>query len=183
MVDAEAEKPEAPGLENTQAAMVGDEGQELLELLQRERADFANFRKRAAQERLVADERAKSQLIVSLLPLLDDMQRAANQVPPDLVQHPWARGVALSALNLLDFLTKVGAEPIGIEGEAFDPRLHEAVHFEERSDVDDPLVVGVVRPGYRMGDRILRPAMVTVAGAPSDGALPNATDPNKELDD
>jgi molecular chaperone GrpE len=111
------------------------------------------------------------------------MQRAANQVPPDLVQHPWARGVAMSALNLLDFLTKVGVEPIGIEGEAFDPRLHEAVHFEERSDVDNPLVVDVVRPGYRMGDRILRPAMVAVAGAPSDAALPSATAPSKKLDD
>jgi molecular chaperone GrpE len=163
--------------------MVGDEAQELLELLQRERADFANFRKRATQERIVADERAKAQLIALLLPLLDDVQRAANQVPPDLVQHPWARGVALSTLNLRDFLAKAGVEQIGIEGEAFDPRLHEAVHFEERSDVDDPIVVDVVRPGYRMGDRILRPATVVVAGAPSDGALPNAPAPSKELAD
>jgi molecular chaperone GrpE len=115
--------------------------------------------------------------------LLDDVQRAANQVPPDLVQHPWARGVALSTLNLRDFLAKAGVEQIGIEGEAFDPRLHEAVHFEERSDVDDPIVVDVVRPGYRMGDRILRPATVVVAGAPSDGALPNAPAPSKELAD
>ena len=183
MVDTEGQEPEQPRLVKTQTEMVGDEAQELLELLHRERADFAYFRKRATQERIVADERAKAQLIVLLLPLLDDVQRAANQVPPDLVQHPWARGVALCTLNLLDFLAKAGVEPIGIEGEAFDPRLHEAVQFEERSDVDDPLVVDVVQPGYRMGDRILRPATVVVAGAPSDVALPNATTPSKELAD
>jgi molecular chaperone GrpE len=140
------------------------EEQDLLSLLQRERADFLNYRRRASQERAEERVRGRVVLLTELLPLLDDLDRAMTQVPEELTDHPWTRGIALSRRRLLDFLAKQGVEPVGAEGEPFDPVRHEAIFFEERPGISEPRVTTVIRQGYRMGERVLRPAQVGVVG-------------------
>ena len=167
--------PEHPPSADQQQTLPTDAQQqqsELLSQLQRERADFRNYRRRAGQERTEEIERARAQQILALLPILDDLDRAFAQVPDDLRNHPWARGIALGQSRLHDFLAKSGVESFGAPGEPFDPMNHEALFFEERPDIDDRRVISVIQPGYRMGGRVLRPAQVGVAGPPggSDGA-------------
>lgn len=142
------------------------EDNELLEMLQRERADFSNYRRRAAQERAEEGERARAQQVLALLPTLDDLDRAFTQIPDELRDHPWTRGIALGQSRLLEFLSASGVEPFGKEGEPFDPNIHEALFYEERPEIDDRQVVSVIRPGYRMRGRVLRPAQVGVVGPP-----------------
>jgi molecular chaperone GrpE len=155
-------RPDDPPPESPHANQANE--RELLSLLQRERADYANYRRRAAQERADEGERAKSQQIVALLPILDDLARAFTQAPDELLDHPWTRGIALSHNKLLEFLSRAGVEQIGAVGELFDPATHEAIFYEERPDIADRQVTSVIQPGYRLGARILRPAQVGVIG-------------------
>jgi molecular chaperone GrpE len=153
---------------------------DLLSLLQRERADFANYRRRAAQDRAEEGDRARANQLVALLPILDDLDRAFAQTPDELRDHPWIRGIALGQNRLLEFLAMSGVEPFGAEGDPFDPASHEALFFEERPGLDDRQVASVIRPGYRTATRVLRPAHVGVAGPPD--ASGGATD-NRSTDD
>ena len=143
------------------------EAQRLLSLLQRERADFLNYKRRAIQERGEERERARAELLVELLPLLDDLDLAMAEVPEGFAEHPWPRGVLLGRRRLLDFLSKIGVEPIGTADEPFDPTRHLALFYEERPGIGEPRVANVIRLGYRMGSRMLRPAQVGVVG-PAD---------------
>ncbi len=138
--------------------------EELLELLRRERASFLNYKRRVEQERAVDQERARGEVVLRLLPVLDELDRALAHRPPDLETHPWAEGVALIHRRLLETLRELGVERVGSEGESFDPALHEAVLYEQWPDSDGRRIKQVLRPGYRLGDRLLRPAQVIVVG-------------------
>ncbi|HET8523510.1 MAG TPA: nucleotide exchange factor GrpE [Thermomicrobiales bacterium] len=135
---------------------------ELLELLRRERADFLNYKRRVARERDEERQRVRGDLLTELLPLLDDLDRAVTHVPEELADQPWPRGVLMVDRRLHDLLTRMGVEQIGAHGEAFDPSQHEALYYEETVDGAEPRITTVIRPGYRMGDRLLRPAQVGV---------------------
>lgn len=137
---------------------------ELLDLLQRERAEFRNYKHRIERQRAFDRERASLDLLGRLLPLLDDLDRALGQVPPELQAHPWAKGTALSRNQLMHALDQIGLERFGNENEPFDPARHDAVFHDRRSDAADTRVGTVIRPGYQVGDQILRPAQVTVVG-------------------
>lgn len=139
---------------------------ELLDLLCRERADFVNYKRRVERERADDRERARLDLLRELLPLLDDIDRAIAQQPAELLEHPWAQGVALSHRRLSDALRRVGLERVGAEGEPFDPTVHEAVLHQGQADDEQQVVTSVFRPGYRLGGHLLRPAQVVVGGAP-----------------
>jgi molecular chaperone GrpE len=158
--DEQAQQPES----------AADQQEDLLALLQRERADFLNYKRRAGQERAEERQRARADLLVELLPLLDDLDRALTQVPEAMAEQPWPKGVLLSRRRLLDFLARAGVETTGAEGEPFDPTNHEALFYEERPGAGPPRVANVVRPGYRLGGRVLRPAQVGVVGSPDDEA-------------
>jgi molecular chaperone GrpE len=153
---------------------------ELLSLLQRERADFQNYRRRALQERAEERDRVRADVLVNLLPLLDDLDRALAQAPEDLTDNQWARGVLLSRQRLLDFLSRSDVERFGAEGEPFDPARHEALFYEELPEVTEPKVGSIIRPGYRVGQRILRPAQVGVIGPSEHATAENATGPDGE---
>ena len=101
-------------------------------------------------------------------------QWALTKAPEELAGHPWTRGVLLGRGRLRDFLARAGVEPIGTEGEPFDPTVHEALFYEERPGLADRRVATVIRPGYRMGGRVLRPAQVGVVGPGGDE--PSRTD-------
>jgi molecular chaperone GrpE len=135
--------------------------EEYLALAQRTQADFENFRKRAArdQESLVA--RANERLVNELLPILDDLERALEAAHA----HEEAKleeGVALVHRSLADVLAREGLAEIETDG-AFDPYVHEALLAQPGEDVESGHVLQVLQKGYRLGDRVVRPARVIVA--------------------
>jgi molecular chaperone GrpE len=136
----------------------------VVELLRRERADFLNYKRRVELERSMDREETRAEIVGALLPLLDELDRAFNHLPGAIDQHPWVQGVALSRRYLEEALRVTGIERIGVAGERFDPSLHEAVAYEQQSDLDDPMVAAVERSGFRLGPRLIRAARVRVAG-------------------
>jgi molecular chaperone GrpE len=143
--------------------------QDPLELLQRERANFLNFKRRAERERVEERRRGQEETVRALLPVIDDLDRALAQVPDELIDHPWAQGIVLARQQLLEALKRLGVERIGEAGELFDPTLHEAVEYDNPSHEAEPRVVRVLRPGYRMDARLLRPAQVAVGTQHNNG--------------
>jgi molecular chaperone GrpE len=134
-----------------------------LDLAQRAQADFVNYKRRTAQELEQKVRDANAGLLTQLLPILDDLQRALANLPADLAEHPWPRGVAMIGQKLNHLLEQQGLEPIGGEGDRFDPHVHEAVAYEEHPTYDEGQIASVYRSGYRLRDRVLRPAQVVVA--------------------
>jgi molecular chaperone GrpE len=137
-----------------------------LALLQRTRADFENYQKR--MQRDLAEERryAHAAFARELLPILDNLQRALDAARQEGEKGPLIQGVTLVQTQLLDIFRRFGITPIDAQGQPFDPRLHEAVLEEPRADVPAGTVLRVLEPGYRLHDRILRPARVVVAASP-----------------
>ncbi len=170
------EQPEREGEPN--AAPISAQGEqrlpaeqlkteECLDLLRRTQADFVNYRRRMSQEQAEGRIAAQSALLSRLLPVLDDLGRALGAVPPELATHPWVQGLLLVERRLTTLLDQLGVRQIGIPGEPFDPRWHEAITTEARADVPEGTILRVALPGYVMGERIIRPAQVSVAVAPS----------------
>ena len=131
-----------------------DKAAELLGDLQRVQADFANYRKRALRDQESAGERAKAVVVSQLLPVLDDLERAHSH--GDLETSP----LKAVADKLVAVLTGLGLVGFGVEGEEFDPSLHEAVQHE--GEGSNPVIGHVMRRGYRLGDHVLRHALVGV---------------------
>jgi molecular chaperone GrpE len=144
-------------------------------------ADFENYRKRTERERRDLKLYASSEVMRELLPVVDNLHRAldAGGSLEDL-----RTGVEMIVRQVREVLRQHGVEPVAAEGEAFDPTLHEAVTREESSEVDHPTVVQELQTGYRMHDRLLRPALVRVAvpeeDATEDGAAGQADDEQTE---
>ncbi|SRR5258708_6599518 len=152
--------------------------EECMDLLQRTQADFVNYRRRMSQEQAEGRIAAQSALLSRLLPVLDDLGRALGAAPPELAKHPWVQGLFLVARRLTTLLDQLGVRQIGTPGEPFDPRWHEAIATEARADVPEGTILHVAQPGYTLGERVIRPAQVSVARAPSpisegqDGGAP-----------
>jgi molecular chaperone GrpE len=134
-----------------------------LDLAQRAQADFLNYKRRTVQELEQKIRDANAGLLTQLLPVFDDLQRALANVPVELGEHAWTQGVALIGQKLDHILQQQGLERIGGEGETFDPRIHDAVAYEEHPAFGEGQVASVYRVGYRLNDRVLRPAQVVVA--------------------
>ncbi len=142
---------------------------------QRAQADFANFKRRAEQERNEHVRRASEEFIAAVLPVLDDLERAFLSLPPELLSLTWLEGIALIDRKLRAELEAHGLVEIAAAGEPFDPALHEAVMQEEVESERAGQVLAVFQRGYRLGDRVLRPALVKV-GAPRRTQEPAAPD-------
>jgi len=139
--------------------------------LQRVTAEYANYRRRVDRDRETVLVGARVQFVTELLTVLDDLDRAETH--GDLTGPFKAVGDKITSV-----VQKLGLEPFGLEGEPFDPALHEAVQHDT-GDAQGPTVAvlsAVLRRGYRMADRILRPAMVTVADRLDDGTAAEPTD-------
>ena len=136
------------------------ERDELLDTLQRVQADFDNYRKRAQRDQANLVTRAHERLVNELLPVLDDLERALEAAEA----HEEAKleeGVALVARSFREVLKKEGLEEVATEGK-FDPHVHEAL-LSQPSSEDEGNVIEVLQKGYRLGDRVLRPARVVVS--------------------
>ena len=134
-----------------------------LDLAQRAQADFVNYKRRTAQELEQKIRDANGGLLTQLLPVIDDLQRALANVPAELAEQAWPQGVSLIGQKLESILQRQGLEQIGSEGDRFDPHIHEAVAYEAHPVYDEGQVASVYRVGYRLNDRVLRPAQVVVA--------------------
>lgn len=135
---------------------------ELTNDLQRMTADFSNYRKRNEAERADFAKFAKADLIARLLDVLDGYDRALATVPEDLKAQPWVEGMWLVERKLRQILESEGLEPIDSLGKPFDPYQHEAIAHVE-SDQPEGTVIDEHQKAYRLHDRVIRPALVTVA--------------------
>lgn len=155
--------PGGPAPEGGSAPAAGAEADKVAELtadLQRVQADFANYRKRALRDQQVAGERAKAVVVSQLLTVLDDLDRARSH--GDLDSGP----LKSVADKLTSALTGLGLTAFGAEGDEFDPSLHEAVQHE--GDGSKPVIGTVMRQGYKLGDQVLRHALVGVVDTVED---------------
>src|SRR5919201_890465 len=130
-------------------------------------ADFDNYKKRARQDQMDTINYASATVLERLLPVLDDFQRALDDHAPVGVDEGWLKGLRLTYQKLQEILSAQGVEPIEAVGSAFDPNLHEAVGSEESSEPPEDTVVLELRRGYRLRDRVIRPALVKVARPPA----------------
>src|SRR4051794_7826899 len=172
------EQPAATDKTATPDGSVSGSAQELLGMLQRERADFLNYKRRVERERAQDREAGQVDVVRALLPLLDELDRALAQVPADLASHAWVRGITLSRQRLPGALNDLGVERIGVAGEPFDPARHEALFFDSQPGATNQLVSSVIKPGYRLGDRLLRPAQVGVVGPAEHAAEASTPSPH-----
>src|SRR5262245_11077158 len=159
------EAEEVPGrdLEQDLAALLTDvkrERDEYLELAQRARADFENYRKRAALQASDAERRAKTSLARDLLPAVDNLERALATAPAD---DPLADGVRLVRRERSDARGRAGIEAFDPTGEKFDPNSCEALSARAGDGAESGTVLEVVARGYRLADQVIRPARVVVA--------------------
>ena len=136
---------------------------EYLDGWQRARAEFANYKKRNEQERQELFKLANTTLITRLLPIFDDFERAFQTLPSNLLSFTWIDGVALIYRKLQAILEAEGLTLMETEGKSFDPLVHEAVTYEESAEHQEGQIIGEAQKGYKLGDRVLRPALVRVA--------------------
>jgi molecular chaperone GrpE len=135
-----------------------------LDRLARLQAEFDNFRKRGVKEQQDFRDYALVEALKSLLPILDSLDRALKTSGVSV--KDFHSGIELIDKQFHDALSKLGVEPIPTEGEAFDPNLHQAVQMVDTDEVADNQVIDELQRGYRIKDRLLRPAMVRVAHNP-----------------
>lgn len=150
------------------------ERDDYLAALQRERAEFVNFKRRTADERQAMLGLAAEGLISKVLALADDFDRAIEARPPTIAEDPWVEGIAAIDRKLRQLLESEGVSPItATPGSQFDPREHEAIASVPGTDHPDGAIVGELRRGYRLRDRVLRPALVVVAAGDEAEAGPD----------
>jgi molecular chaperone GrpE len=128
-------------------------------------ADYKNFKRRADQERIELIRGASAGLLLKLLPVVDDFDRAAASAPAEITGLSWFDGFRLIAQKLQTILESEGVAPIEALGQEFDPNQHEAVIYAEVGDGADGKVVAELQKGYKLRDRVLRPTMVKVGKA------------------
>ncbi len=152
----------APGDDQAKAV---DEREQLRDRLLRTTAEFDNFRKRVDRDRREMAERAAESLLLDLLPVVDDLERALAVEATGEGAEAYRRGVELIHKQLTELLARRGVKVLDALGADFDPHLHQAVASEPADGHRDGEVVAVLRTGYLLNDRLLRPAMVKVAQA------------------
>ena len=167
--EEQAEMP-APSIEE-QLAKAETVAAEYLDGWQRSRAELANYKRRVEAQRAEMALAANAGLLEKLLPVLDDLQLALVNAPDNAADNgdlltawqEWRDGVALIAHKFANILESVGVVPIETSGQAFDPTVHEAVSHEEHPELKSGQIIAELRRGYKLGDRVLRAAMVRVA--------------------
>ena len=137
--------------------------EDLTQALQRERADAVNLRRRHEAEVAQLRTRVKANVVQELLPVIDNFERALKHVPADLKDNDYVKGVQAVVKQFEQTLEQMGVQRIRSVGEHFDPHLHEAVGIEE-GDGEHQVISEELQAGYRLGDDVIRHAMVKVKG-------------------
>lgn len=152
-VDTEVEEKKEPTVEDQLADMKKQ--------LAYTAAEYANFRARSAKEKEQTYSNAKGNVIAEILPVIDNLERAINQDGEDF--EALKKGVEMTLDGLMATLSKIGVESYGESGENFDPNLHHAVMHIDDDGLEENVIVDVFQKGYKIGDRVIRPAMVKTA--------------------
>lgn len=167
--DEDEPLPEQPDLEPSEMMLQHEldqskaQAQEYLEGWQRARAEFANYKKRVTRDQEEARIRIAAETLTKYLGVIDDLERALKERPEDGEAAAWAEGIELIYRKMYGVLEMEGVEIIEADGLHFDPTMHEAISHDESEDHEEGEIIEVVQPGYRLGERVLRPAMVRVA--------------------
>ena len=130
------------------------------DLLKRTAAEFANYKRRAEEDRIQGGEYAKATVFKALLPIIDNIERSKDTDP---ASPEYAKGIEMITKQFADVITNLGLKEIGTVGEFFDPNLHEAVMHVEDDSLNANTVAQVLQKGYMLGGTIVRHAMVAVA--------------------
>ena len=164
-----------PTTDETAEPNTGDQSEESLlaqlqtdldrfrDLALRSQADFENFRKRAAREKEDAVKYANASFLDRLIPIFDNFELGLNAARAGAEDSPILAGMDMVAKQLNDFLLSSGVEPVNGEGQRFDPNIHEAVAQEGSAEIAEGVVIRQLRKGYKLRDRLLRPATVVVS--------------------
>jgi molecular chaperone GrpE len=139
------------------------EADENLDGWQRALAEFSNYKKRIERERAEERERIAGEIILRFLNAMDDFERALKDRPENKEITSWAEGIDLIHRKMKGILDAEGVELIPAKGEIFDPNFHEAISQEEADDHKEGEILEVIQQGYKIGDRVIRPALVRVA--------------------
>jgi len=159
--EAEPETVEIEDVETLKQVLAEErkKAEDYLANWQRAQADFINYKRRTELERQDFNRFANANLILSLLPALDDLERALSSIPPKLAKHSWVDGIRLVERKFKSSLETQGLTPIKALGEPFDPNFHEALRQDKGKE---GIIVEEFQKGYMLGDRVLRPAKVVV---------------------
>ncbi|MFZ5826628.1 MAG: nucleotide exchange factor GrpE [Bacillota bacterium] len=158
----EAEEASGGGEVNAELEMARAEAADLRDRLLRAQADFENYRRRMQREKEETAIYANQKLLLNLLPVLDNLERALATQPTD-GDEKLRQGVELTARSFREILAREGVTAIEAVGKPFDPNEHEAVMTEDSSEHEDGTVLFEFQKGYRLGDRVIRPSMVKVS--------------------
>ena len=183
---AEIETVAAEPSDEIDQAVVGDGAQEIDELkrmLQRMQADFVNYRRRVEGDREQQQSHANSRLMLKLFPVMDEFGLAIDHAAQSDADGPWLEGVRLIQRKLTALLESESVTRIEAEGVPFDPFEHEALSYQESASHPDGQVMTVVRDGYKMHGRVIRPALVILAKNTSAAEAPTGALTEKELED
>lgn len=159
----EAAAPEEPPSLEEQLAAAQAEAAKNLDGWMRAQAEFANARKRLEKQRVEAYINATADAAMRLLPVLDDFERALENVPAEIADDSWLEGILLVQRKLMGILESFNVRPIEAVGQPFDPNYHEALSQEEADGVESGVITRELQKGYTIGDRVLRPSLVYVA--------------------
>ena len=136
---------------------------EMTQDLQRTRADFENYRKRAEADKAATYQHGQAAAIMKLLPVIDNIDRAISHLPEDLTDNNWAQGVAALSRNLDKSLETLSVAKIqAAVGVEFNPELHEAIQFDEEAEGEKEVIAELLQPGYLLNGQPIRHAMVKV---------------------
>ena len=160
--EGEPEAVAEPTLED-QLAEAEAKAAEYLDGWQRARAEFANARKRAERQRTEAYSSAAIDFGKRLLPVVDDLGRALESVPPEISENSWFEGLDLVNRKVRSILESMDIKPIEALGQPFDPNYHEALALKEANDVESGLVIEELQTGYSLGEKVIRPSLVNVS--------------------
>lgn len=159
---SQAEAPAEPETLEAAKALLQEEkekAQRLLANWQRAEADFVNYKRRVEQERAEAGRLANAALIINVLPVLDDLERALEAMPPRVAKSEWGEGIKLVERKFQTILQGMGVIPMISVGDAFDPNIHEALRQDSGPE---GIIIAEFQKGYLMGEKVLRPARVVV---------------------
>ncbi len=159
---AEKEVSEQPSIEE-QLAAAQQEAAKNLDGWQRALADLSNARKRFDKQTQMAFTNATVDVVSKVLPIIDDFDRAMESVPPEIAENAWFDGLGGVLRKLNRILEGINAERIPALGEQFDPNVHEALSTDSSTTEESGTIVSELQAGYRIGDRVIRPALVIVA--------------------
>ena len=157
--EKKAKKPSKAAELEKKLAAKDEELAALTDQYQRMLAEYANYKRRTEQEKQQIGAFTKADVLTALLTSVDNMEKAIAAPAGD----DYKTGVDMVLRQFMDALAKMGLEPVGVEGEPFDPNVHNAVMREDADGIDEETVTAVFQKGYKLGDRVLRPAMVKVA--------------------